>query len=147
MAIIDHVQWRRKLVSELVKAVTFPKDSPRRKFLNPPPLSSKECKLGHWYDGLGQMFRDRQSFRDLAKPHGELHEIGKSLANLVADGASMNDIAPGLHKLSECSMEMLSLLHTLEVEGMMDMHSALNDWISHSLHPINQNPSFQPSYA
>lgn len=147
MAIIDHVQWRRKLVSELVRAVTFPKDSFLRKSLNPPPLSSKDCKLGHWYDGLGQMFRDRQSFRDLAIPHSKLHEIGMTLVNLVADGASMNDITPGLRKLSECSMEMLNLLHALEVEGMMDMHTALNDWISHSLYPLNQNPSFQPSFA
>lgn len=141
MAIIDHVQWRRKLVSELVRAVSFPKDSPHRKCLSPPPLSYHDCNLGHWYDGIGQMFMDRPCFKDLAKPHIELHEIGKMLVTMVEEGASMRDITAGLRELAERSKEMLDLLHDLEFEGMMDLHVALNDWIAHSLNPSNQMPA------
>jgi len=141
MAIIDHVQWRRKLISELVKTASYPKDSPHRKSLAPPPQSYHECKLGFWYDGVGQMFKERPSFKNLANPHFELHEIGKTLVAQVEDGASMNDITAGLRELAERSMEVLDLLHSLELEGMMDLHEALDDWLSHSLHPQNQNPS------
>lgn len=139
MAIIDHVQWRKKLVSMLVKAVSYPKDSPHRQCLVMHSLSEKNCKVGHWYDGIGQMFQDRPSFQKLEKPHIEFHSIGKSLVNLVANGASMEDIASHLRELSERSMEVLGLLHTLEIEGMIEMHVAHDDWISHSLHPINQS--------
>lgn len=141
MAIVDHVQWRKKLVSELVRAVSYPKDSPHRKYLNTPPLSGKDCQLGHWYDGVGQMFQDRQSFQDLAKPHFALHEVGRSLVELVANGAGMDDITSLLRELSERSMEMLGLLHALEFEGMIDMHVAHDNWIAHALNPINQNQS------
>jgi EAL domain-containing protein (putative c-di-GMP-specific phosphodiesterase class I) len=142
MAIIDHVQWRRKLVSELVRAVSLPKESPRRQGLNPPPLSSNDCKLGRWYNGIGQMFKERPSFQKLTRPHQELHDIGKSLVTMVEDGAGMDDITAGLRELSERSMEVLNLLHALEFEGMLDMHVAHNDWLSHSLNPINQTSSF-----
>lgn len=138
MAIIDHVQWRRKLVSELVRAVALPKDSPQRKNLNVPPLSSKECKLGHWYDGVGKMFQGRKAFEQLAQPHLELHEIGGTLVDLVADGAGMGDITALLRELSGRSIEMLNLLHDLEFEGMIDMQNAHRNWLAHSLNPMNQ---------
>jgi EAL domain-containing protein (putative c-di-GMP-specific phosphodiesterase class I) len=148
MAIIDHVQWRRKLVSELVRTVSFPKNSPRRNTMNPPPLSSKECKLGHWYDGLGQMFRERRSFQELAKPHAELHDIGRTLFTMVSEGASMDDITPGLRALAERSMEMLDLLHTLEFEGMMDLHVAHSVKIEHAQDMAGTDESLlDPGYA
>jgi EAL domain-containing protein (putative c-di-GMP-specific phosphodiesterase class I) len=139
MAIIDHMQWRKKLVSELVKAVSFPKNSPHREYLSPPPLSYQDCKLGHWYNGVGQMFQDRQSFKNLAKPHFEIHNIGKSIVKLVSNGANMEDLTSHLRELSALSMEVLGLLQELEIEGMVDMHAAHDDWLSHSLHPVNQS--------
>lgn len=143
MAIIDHVQWRKKLISALVKAVTISGDSPLRKYLATPPLSSGECKLGHWYNGAGQMFQNRETFQKLAKPHLEFHAIGRELVAMVGDGASMAEIAPLLREFSERSMEVLGLLHALEIEGLIDMHVAHEDWISHSLHPVNlANPVY-----
>jgi EAL domain-containing protein (putative c-di-GMP-specific phosphodiesterase class I) len=138
MAIIDHVQWRRKIVSELVRASSLPKDAPVRRYLDVPPLSDHECKLGHWYEGIGRMFKDRPAYRDLQKPHGELHRLGRMLVDMVADGADMQAITPGLRRLSECSMNMLDLLHALEFEGMVDMHEAHDDWMGHPLNPDNQ---------
>ena len=135
MAAIDHVQWRKKLVGELIKMVNFPKDSPRRKYPDIPPLSCKECRLGRWYHGAGQMFRDRQSFRSLEKPHTELHNIGRSLVELVSGGASMQEAFPLIRELSERSMEIMGLLHTLEIEGMMDMLTAHEDWSANILNP------------
>lgn len=138
MAIIDHVQWRKQLVSELLKAVSLPKDSPHRKHLKVPPLSCKECRLGHWYYGAGQMFRNRQSYRDLEKPHCNFHDTGILLVQLVQDGADMADLTPHLRNLSETSMDVLGQLQVLENEGLVDMHAAHHEWISHSLHPVNR---------
>lgn len=137
MAIMDHVKWRKKLVSELVRVASFSPDAQARRHMNLPPMSSEDCKLGHWYNGLGQMFSERQNFRELAEPHHALHEVGRVLAGQVAQGAAMEDILPGLRQLAECSMKMLELLHALEFEGMIDMHVALNDWRAHALHPEN----------
>lgn len=138
MAIIDHVQWRRKIVSELVRVSSLPVDAPARKYLHVPPLSHHDCKLGHWYEGVGRMFRERQLYSDLDTPHIELHRIGRMLVDMVVSGADMQAITPGLRKLSECSMKMLDLLHALEFEGMIDMHEAHDDWINHPLNPGNQ---------
>jgi hypothetical protein len=84
------------------------------------------------------MFQDRQAFLGLANPHFELHEIGQSLVVMVAEGAGMEEISPGLLKLSECSIKVLNLLHELEFEGMRDMHLAHDNWLTHDLNPMNQ---------
>lgn len=141
MAIVDHVQWRRKLVSELVRAVSFPKDAPERRALNLPELSHRACKLGRWYDGVGQVFRERQAFRDLDQPHRELHAAGAALVEQVAAGAGREALQPGLQRLSACSLRVLELLHALEYQGMLDMHAALGEWMTHTLHPFNLAPS------
>ncbi|WP_333874841.1 EAL domain-containing protein [Methylobacter sp.] len=137
MAIIDHVQWRKELVSELVKTASLPLDAPQRKYQKTPPLSCKECRLGQWYYGTGQMFRDRKVFQSLEKSHYQFHEIGQMLVNLVSDGAVMKDLTPHLRDLSEKSTEVLSALQELENEGLIDMHTAHNEWVSHSLNPMN----------
>ena len=139
MAIIDHVQWRKELVSELVKTASLRLDAPHRKYLKTPPLSCKECRLGQWYYGIGQMFQHLEVFQSLEKPHCEFHEIGQMLVNLVSDGAVMEDLTPYLRDLSEKSAEVLGVLHALETDGLMDMHSAHNEWISHSLNPQNHD--------
>lgn len=138
MAIIDHVQWRKQLVSELVKVAAYPKDSMHRKYMSLPALSCRECRLGHWYYGAGQLFHDRQAFQNLEQPHHQFHETGRLLAKLVEDGAGMEDLTTHLRDLSEHSMAVLSQLQTLENEGLLDMHSAHNAWLSHTLHPMNQ---------
>lgn len=138
MAIIDHVQWRKQLVSELVKTASLPKDSPRRQYQDTPAMACTECRLGHWYYGAGQIFKDRVSFQQLEKPHCEFHEVGTTLVKLVADGADIEMLTPKLRELSELSMKVLGHLQTLENEGLMDMHAAHDDWIAHSLHPKNQ---------
>ena len=65
MAIIDHVQWRKQLVSEAAKLAVMPKDAPQRQFPAAPPLSCDECRLGLWYRGQGQFFRSRRAFQEL----------------------------------------------------------------------------------
>ncbi len=138
MAVIDHVQWRKELVSELIKNATLPSDAPHRKYQKTPPLSCKECRLGRWYYGLGQMYHELKAFQSLEKPHCEFHEIGQMLVKLVSEGADIKDLTPHLRELSEKSAEVLGQLHILENEGLLDMHSAHSEWRSHPLNQKNQ---------
>ena len=139
MAIIDHVQWRRQLVSKLMEVVSLPENALNRQLLDVPALSCKECRLGRWYYGAGQMFQDRQAYQDLEKPHRELHEVGALLVNMVGEGGTMEAITPHLRKLSECSMEVLRCLQELENEGLKDTNATQSEWILNSLHPVNQS--------
>jgi EAL domain-containing protein (putative c-di-GMP-specific phosphodiesterase class I) len=136
MAIVDHVQWRKELVSELIKISSLPEDSFHRKYQKTPPLDCHECRLGHWYYSAGQVFSHRKSFQELEKPHCEFHKIGRLLVKLAENGASMEVLTPHLQELSEKSMEVLSKLQQLENEGLVDMHAAHNEWIAN---PINFN--------
>jgi len=138
LAIVDHVHWRRKLVGEVVRAVSQPQDAPGRQRMDLPPLSSHDSRLGHWYDGEGQVFKERPAFRDLAAPQQELEQIAHRLVAQVHAGADTDDIIPDLRQLSDCSMKLLELLHTLEYQGMLDMHQALSNWTEHALGPASQ---------
>jgi EAL domain-containing protein (putative c-di-GMP-specific phosphodiesterase class I) len=122
MAIVDHIQWRKILVSELIKIASLPVTNINRKLPKTPPLSCRECRLGRWYYGVGQMFSARTVFQELEQPHEELHRIGQLLVKLVSDGANMEVLTPHLQKLSASSMEVLSKLQNLEDEGLTDLH-------------------------
>ncbi|MDD4912385.1 MAG: EAL domain-containing protein [Sideroxydans sp.] len=135
MAIMDHVQWRKQLVSEVTKLAVLPKDSPRRTHQTVPPMSCRECRLGLWYHGAGQHFNERKSFQELEKPHCDFHEVGMRLVSMVGNGADLESLTPLLRELSEHSMTVLGKLQALENEGLIDMHSAHEEWIAHSLHP------------
>lgn len=122
MAIIDHVQWRRQLVSKLLRAVIEPQGSPIRDMLDLPPLSCRECRFGRWYYSYSNMFKERPYFQALDQPHCELHEVGEQLVQMVREGASLKEITPHLRTLSECSIHVLSLLQSLENEALGDLH-------------------------
>ena len=123
MAIVDHIQWRKNLVSELIKTASLPKEHPNRQLIKTPPLSCKECRLGRWYYGVGQtMLHDRVAFQELEFPHDDLHKIGQLLVEMVGNGAKMETLTPYLQKMSARSMEVLNKLQNLEDEGLTDMH-------------------------
>ncbi|BBE50975.1 putative signaling protein [Ferriphaselus amnicola] len=139
MAIIDHVQWRKQLVSEVVKLAALAQDSPQRNCQNVPPLSCKDCRLGQWYHGAGKAFSDRQSYIELAQPHCDFHEVGLLLVKMIQEGADLEALTPHLRELSDHSMTVLSKLQALENEGLIDMHAAHGEWTAHSLHPSKCN--------
>ncbi|MEW5904305.1 MAG: EAL domain-containing protein [Pseudomonadota bacterium] len=135
MAIIDHVQWRKQMVSEITKLAVLPADALHRKYPSLPQLSCEECRLGKWYHGVGQAFIDRPSFLELDAPHKHLHRVGKQLVDMVAAGANLETLTPKLRELSEYSMTVMSKLQTLENEGLIDMHLAHEQWLGHAMHP------------
>ncbi|MFH0933589.1 MAG: EAL domain-containing protein [Pseudomonadota bacterium] len=135
MAIIDHVQWRKNLVSELTRLAMLPVDAHHRRCSNLPPLEVHECKLGRWYYGAGQVFRNHPSFCALDEPHRAFHEVGKKMSARVNGGAMLDELTPLLRELSDRSMQVMNCLQTLENEGLVDMHLAHAEWNKHDLHP------------
>lgn len=124
MAIIDHVQWRRQIVSYVIKHANLPPDSPLRQGTGYPALSYRECDLGRWYFGEGRIFSNHTAFLALDVPHRELHRIGSRLVERVKAGAHLSEITPHLKDLTECSMALLGLLESLEDLGLTEMHCA-----------------------
>jgi EAL domain-containing protein (putative c-di-GMP-specific phosphodiesterase class I) len=122
MAIMDHIQWRRQIVSHVLKHAQLPPDSPSRHSAGYPALSCRECSLGQWYFGEGRIFSNQTEFVALDDSHRRLHDIGSNLVERVKAGAPLSDITPLLKELSKCSMRMLGLLEALEDVGLAEMH-------------------------
>ncbi|MDD2685324.1 MAG: EAL domain-containing protein [Gallionella sp.] len=137
MAIMDHVQWRKHLVSEVVKTASLPQDVRRLRYIDTPAMGCTDCRLGKWFYDAGQVFKDRHAFQQLEKPHCDFHNVGQELVRLVGSGASIEMLTPKLSELSSLSMVVLGHLQTLENEGLMDMHAAHREWVEHALHPEN----------
>jgi hypothetical protein len=127
MAVMDHVQWRKQVVSTLLRAVSFPNNSVQRANMNLPAMDCHGCRLGRWYYGEGKMFQGRPIFQFLEKPHAELHETGCRLTQMVRDGASLHDITPILRVFAEQSMMVLGLLQDLEDEALENLHHSTSD--------------------
>jgi EAL domain-containing protein (putative c-di-GMP-specific phosphodiesterase class I) len=125
MAVLDHVQWRRQLVGEVIRMAALAPDAADRRAMLVPSLSPHDCRLGQWYYGLGRLFGDRPAFQALEAPHQKLHHIGAEIIDKVIGGAGMDDIADLLRALSVCSMETLEHLHALEIEGLVEMQAHL----------------------
>jgi EAL domain-containing protein (putative c-di-GMP-specific phosphodiesterase class I) len=124
MAIIDHVQWRRQIVSYVIKHANLPPDSPSRQSPGYPALSCLECALGQWYFGEGQIYSNHAAFLALDVPHRALHEVGSHLVGRVKAGAQLDEMIPLLKDLAGCSIAVLSLLEALEDFGLVDMYGA-----------------------
>jgi EAL domain-containing protein (putative c-di-GMP-specific phosphodiesterase class I) len=122
MAIIDHVEWRRQIVSYVTKHANLPPDSPSRQSTGYPELSIGECALGKWYFGEGRIFSNHAAFPALDIPHRELHHVGSRLVERVKAGAQLDEIIPLLKDLSWYSVAVLGLLETLEDFGLADMY-------------------------
>lgn len=121
MAIMDHVQWRKQLVSEVLRASSRRPNSPARQRLNTPAMSCRECRLGRWYYNEGQAFADKATFRAIEVPHTAFHKSGLQLLDMVAQGAEMDAVIPVLREMSEYSLSILGKLQALENEGLMDL--------------------------
>lgn len=137
MAILDHVQWRKKLVSEIVKAASSDRTAAARHCLDLPPMVCSACRLGKWYYGLGSMFADRSEYQAIDAPHRRLHEIGQQLVDTVRQGALMAELVEPLRALSHVSMELLAHLQHLENSALLDSQIAQEQWKLHHLYPHN----------
>ena len=74
----DHYIWKKRLAEVLAG----------RTALNSVELTDcHQCRLGKWYDSVSQdsRFADNPNYQALARPHKEVHELGKQAASLYAE--------------------------------------------------------------
>jgi EAL domain-containing protein (putative c-di-GMP-specific phosphodiesterase class I) len=124
MAIVDHVQWRRQMVSYAIQRCALPPDSPVRQIAGYPPLSLTQCALGKWYIGEGRYFADNPMYQAIDEPHHALHEVGAKIVDRVQAGASLPDMVPLLYELKQVSTTLLRLLEDLEDAGLEALYTA-----------------------
>lgn len=134
MAIVDHIQWRKKLVSDVVRIATNPGQSGERNHYQL-PLDYRSCRLGKWYYGAGRQFVGCADFDAIELPHQKFHSLGSELINTVNAGGNIADLTPILTEFSDLSAVILDCLQRLEHKGLMDMHLAHRSWEGHHLFP------------
>lgn len=144
MAVIDHIQWRKKITSDIVRIATTPLNSPERQAIYHLPMDYHECRLGKWYYGVGQRFKECRIFHSIEEPHQKFHGIGRQLIQIVTQGGTMRELTPLLTEFSDYSATILERLQQLEHKGLMDMHIAHQTWSEHHLHPKNQQSDDDP---
>jgi EAL domain-containing protein (putative c-di-GMP-specific phosphodiesterase class I) len=124
MAIVDHVQWRRQMVSYAIQRCALPPDSPIRQLAGFPPLSLTQCALGKWYISEGRYFADNPMYQAIDRPHHTLHDIGARIVEKVQGGATLPDMVPLLYELKQVSTTLLSMLEDLEDAGLAALYAA-----------------------
>jgi EAL domain-containing protein (putative c-di-GMP-specific phosphodiesterase class I) len=120
MATLDHIHWRQALIAE-VMAIAFQgaqTDLPVR--TQAPELDPHQCRLGRWYYGPGQEFRDHPLFRELEEPHFHLHQLGRQLLEAARNGLPRTALVTQLRQLTRQSAIVLELLQELESEALLD---------------------------
>lgn len=114
MAILDHLQWRRQIVSYALQRANLPSDSAIRQAPGYPTLSYCDCSLGRWFYSDGQKFSGHEEFRDLEVSHRTLHAVGADLVKRIQAGAGPVEVDACVKRLQDASMQMLALLTLLE---------------------------------
>jgi len=119
MAQLDHIQWRRSLVDQvMVKAFTETGENGVQWV--EAELNHKKCKLGQWYYSNGKEYVGFPAFDALEKPHQELHELGRQLVEKISSDITRDEITKLLRQLTKKSGEVLALLQELESEALLE---------------------------
>ncbi|MGF6272596.1 EAL domain-containing protein (putative c-di-GMP-specific phosphodiesterase class I) [Massilia sp. UYP11] len=128
MAIVDHIQWRRQMVSYVIQRAALPADSPLRQMDGYPAMGVTKCALGAWYVGDGRYFADTPMYQAIDAPHRALHEAGARLIERVRAGAALADMMPLLYECKQASATLIRLLEDLEDEGLAALYAAPPDY-------------------
>ena len=130
MAIVDHIQWRRKMVSFALRGAIVAPDSPVRAATDYPILSCDECLIGRWYRNEGVVFSHVPAFEHSDQAHRRLHALGAEIVAHIRDGANLERVQPMLDRLQRTSLELLGSLMMLEDHGLAAIHRACVPLIS-----------------
>lgn len=124
MAIVDHVQWRRQMVSYAIQRSALPSDSPIRQLEGYPPLCLSKCALSRWYISEGSYFADTPLYHAIDAPHRTLHAVGARIVEQVRAGLCLRDMVPLLYEFKQVSTNLIRLLDELEDEGLEALYTA-----------------------
>lgn len=123
MAQLDHIQWRKNLIDVALYLHSSHRNEHNRSVLGAlPELNHAECKLGKWYYASGNIFGHLDEYKDLEKPHEDLHTIGKELLRAVNRDCSYKELKRLINKLSSLSVVIIHLLQALENHWVLAEH-------------------------
>jgi EAL domain-containing protein (putative c-di-GMP-specific phosphodiesterase class I) len=123
LAIIDHVNWRRRMVGYALRNAILPAAAPERQEPGYPILSADECLIGRWYLTEGQKFAHLPELKELDAAHRTLHALGGDIVHGIQHGAQLSDIDPLIERLHRTSLKLLEMLTLLENYGLVTMYS------------------------
>jgi EAL domain-containing protein (putative c-di-GMP-specific phosphodiesterase class I) len=122
MAIVDHVQWRRQMVSYAVQHAMLPRNAPARRADGFPETSVTRCALGRWYFGDGRHLDATPIYHAIDAPHRELHRIGDAIIDQVRKGATLGELEGLLSTMKAVSSTLIRLLEDLEDAGLQQLY-------------------------
>ncbi|NNG21460.1 EAL domain-containing protein [Telluria aromaticivorans] len=122
MAIVDHVQWRRQMVTYAIQRANLPSNSPARQTEGYPELCVTKCSLGRWYYGDGRYFAETPMYEALDGPHHDLHRAGEAIVDSIRAGATLAELAAQLQALKVASTSLIRLLEDIEDVGLQAMY-------------------------
>ncbi|MFC5549929.1 EAL domain-containing protein [Massilia aerilata] len=122
LAILDHVQWRRQIVSYAVQRATLPRNCPTRKADGYPEMNVTLCALGRWYFGDGRHLEATPIYHAIDAPHREVHRIGEAIVAQVRQGATLAELAGLLSTMKAVSTTLVRLLEDLEDAGLQELY-------------------------
>lgn len=75
-----------------------------------------KCDLGHWIDGEGTQFQNRQQFRDLKEAHECFHKSAADVIRRADAGENVNSEVAlgGTSQYAQCSAKVISLLMAMK---------------------------------
>lgn len=122
MAIVDHIQWRRKMVAYTLRHAGEPADSPLRAEPDHPVLSCEKCQIGRWYRNGGATLAGSPVFATSDRAHQRLHAIGAEIVECIRAGAGIEQVRPMLGLLQQTSLDLLGSLLVLEDHGLATIY-------------------------
>jgi methyl-accepting chemotaxis protein len=106
----DHTVFKKTVVDAVMG----------RSSLRPEDLADHVgCRLGQWCASADEDIRRRPLFARLAEPHRRVHECGKQVLRLVAEGR-LDEATAALKPMNDASHEVLDLLGRLAGEMAAD---------------------------
>lgn len=105
LTITDHLLWRWKIYNLMLGFENMKEQDVG---------SPKESRLGKWYDGKGrELLGNEQAFKELEKPHLEVHEIARKAVNAYNHG-DKEAAEQYLQQLAKVSYTVIEKLQELQ---------------------------------
>lgn len=105
ICITDHLIWRWKVYNMILGYVEIDITTIG---------THHECRLGKWYDSVGmQRFRDNSLFREMEKPHEDLHKLAKEAA-IAFQRKDIKTAEEYLEKLDVASNKVVEILNSIK---------------------------------
>ncbi len=104
------------------RAYVLINDSSRDDFKKAVGVDHHNCRLGKWYEGPAQeVFGDAPSYRQLLKPHSQVHEAAHRMLNLLdqpweTDEKIQDQIYDALQTAEAGSQEVMQVIDRVVAE-------------------------------